>query len=243
MSKPLVILVHGAFADGSSWNAVIHELYLKQIDAVAVANPLRSLAGDAAYLRDVIAAVQRPVVLVGHSYGGLVITEAGSGNDAVQGLVYVNAFVPERGATAFDLSNEFPGGTLGDALISYPLADGSVEFRIANDKFHQQFAADIPLQDAALLARTQRPVTQAALTEGLPSEPAWKQKPSWAVFGDSDLNIPVAEHRAGAERAGVRGHREIAGASHAISLSQPVAVAELIAEAVGSLETADEAAA
>jgi len=235
MSEPLVILVHGAFADGSSWNGVIHELYLKQIDAVAVANPLRSVTGDAAYLRDVITAVQRPVVLVGHSYGGLVISEAGSGNEAVQALVYVNAFVPERGQNAFDLSNEFPGGTLGETLIGYPLADGAPEFRIANDRFPQQFAADVPLQDAALLARTQRPVTQAALTEGLPSEPAWKQKPSWAVFGDADLNIPVAEHRAGAERAGVRAGREIAGASHAISISQPAAVADMIAEAVGAV--------
>jgi pimeloyl-ACP methyl ester carboxylesterase len=235
MSEPLVILVHGAFADGSSWNGVIHELYLKGIDAVAVANPLRSLSGDAAYVRDVVAAVQRPVVLVGHSYGGLVISEAGSGVDAVRGLVYVNAFVPEQGDTAFDLSNEFPGGTLGDALIGYPLAGGGVELRIAGEKFHAQFAADLPASDAALMARTQRPVTQAALTEGLPSEPAWKQKPSWAVFGDADLNIPVAEHRAGADRAAVRGRREIAGASHAISVSQPAAVAEVIAEAVALL--------
>jgi pimeloyl-ACP methyl ester carboxylesterase len=234
--NPLVLLVHGAFAESASWNGVIAALHARGIDAVAVANPLRSLSGDAAYVRDVIRAAGRPVVLVGHSYGGLVITDAAAGLASVAALVYVNAFVPEHGQNAFDLSTEFPGSTLPDALEPRELADGTVELSIALAKFHAQFAADVPAPQAALLARTQRPVTQTALTEPLAAEvPAWKTIPSWCVFGDADLNIPVAEHRAGAQRAAARGIREIPGASHAVSVSQPAAVAEVIAAAVTSV--------
>jgi pimeloyl-ACP methyl ester carboxylesterase len=232
----LVLLVHGAFAESASWNGVIAELHDRGIDAIAVANPLRSLSGDAAYVRDVIVAVERPVVLVGHSYGGLVISQAAAGLESVVALVYANAFVPERGQNAFDLSTEFPGSTLADTLEPRELADGTVELSIVLPKFHAQFAADVPTPQAELLARTQRPVTQAALTESVTAEvPAWKTIPSWCVFGDADLNIPVEEHRAGARRAAARGIREIAGASHAISVSQPAAVAAVIGEAVAAV--------
>jgi pimeloyl-ACP methyl ester carboxylesterase len=234
--KPTVVLVHGAFAESASWNGVIAKLQEHSINTVAVANPLRSVATDAAYVRDVIASLATPVVLVGHSYGGFVITEAASNNDAVIGLVYVNAFVPEHGQNAFELSNEFPGSTLADALAAYPVSTGGNEFVIRPDAFWQQFAADVSAEIAALMAATQRPVTEAALTEPLPTTtPAWKTTPSWFVFSDQDLNIPVAEHRAGAERASSRGTRELAGGSHAISVSQPEAVAETIVEAVTAL--------
>ncbi|HEY9306247.1 MAG TPA: alpha/beta hydrolase [Microbacterium sp.] len=230
--KPTVVLVHGAFAESSSWNGVIAQLQQHDVRAVAVANPLRSLAGDAAYVRDVLASIDGPIVLVGHSYAGLVITEAAAGNDAVVGLVYVGAFVPETGQSAFDLSNSAPGSTLGDALAAYPVSSGGNEFAIRPELFHHQFAADVSAEVAALMAATQRPVTQAALSEGLPTEhPAWRDIPSWHVFGEKDLNIPVAVHRAGAERAASRGTHEIAGASHAISVSEPAAVAATIAEA------------
>lgn len=230
---PTVVLVHGAFADASSWNGVIERLQQQSIGVVAAANPLRSLTGDAASLRDTIAAVDGPVVLVGHSYGGLVITEAGSGNEKVVSLVYVNAFVPEHGQTAFDLSSEFPGSTLGDALEAHPLSTGGVDLVIRPDAFRHQFAADVDERTARLMAATQRPVTQAALTEALPtSSPAWASAPTWCVFGDADLNIPVAAHRAGAERARAHGVREVAGGSHALPVSQPDAVAETILDAV-----------
>lgn len=236
--KPAVVLVHGAFAESASWNGVIKQLHQNGVESIAVANPLRSLAGDAAYLRDVIASVGRPVVLVGHSYGGLVISEASSDNDAVSALVYVNAFVPEHGQTAFDLSTEFPGSTLGDALAPRELSDGTIELIIKPELFRQQFCADVSAETAGLMAATQRPVTRAALTEALPTAtPGWKNIPTWCVYGDQDLNIPVAEHRAGAERAKARLSREVPGGSHALSVSQPGAVAETILAAVSAVET------
>ena len=163
--KPTIVLVHGAFAESASWNGVIARLQEHDLHVVAAANPLRGLASDAAYVRDVIASVGGPVVLVGHSYGGMVITAAAAENPAVVGLVYAAAFVPEAGQSAFDLSTSAPGSTLGDALAAYPVASGGDEFAIRQDVFHHQFAADVPEAQAALMAATQRPVTQAALSE------------------------------------------------------------------------------
>jgi len=232
--RPVVVLVHGAFADASSWNGVVERLLERSIDVVAVANPLRSLSTDAAYVRDVIAGIARPVLLVAHSYGGMVITEAAAQNDNVIGLVYVDAFAPDHGENAFQLSLKFPGSTLGDALNAYPVAGGN-EFAIRTDVFQQQFCADVPTAEAALMAATQRPVTEAALTEGLPTEtPAWQSLPSWFVFSDGDRNIPVELHRFLAERAGAKGSKEIAGASHALSVSEPAAVTATILEALGN---------
>ncbi|SDY54934.1 alpha/beta fold hydrolase [Herbiconiux ginsengi] len=234
--KPTVVLVHGAFAESASWNGVIRILHENGITSVAVANPLRSLAGDAAYLRDVIAGIDGPVVLAGHSYAGMVITEAAAGNDSVTALVYAAGFVPKQGESAFDLSTSAPGSTLGDALVAYPVSSGGDEFAIRRDLFHHQFAADVPAQEAGLMAATQRPVTQAALSDSLVTDaPAWTTTPAWFVFGDQDLNIPVAVHRAGAERAASRGTREVAGASHAIGVSQPEAVAATILDAIAAV--------
>ena len=235
-STPTIVLVHGAFAESSSWNGVIRRLAEKGHDVVAIANPLRSLDGDAAYLRDVVTAIGKPVVLVGHSYGGMVITEAAADNAQVVGLVYVAAFVPNHGQSALELSGSEPGSTLGDALNAYPVATGGNEFAIRQEVFRHQFAADVSAADAALLAVTQRPVTEAALAAGLATtNPAWKDTPSWFIFGDADLNIPVAAHRNGATLASSRGTTEIAGASHAIGVSQPDAVAATILAAVDAI--------
>ncbi|MFF5290314.1 alpha/beta fold hydrolase [Paractinoplanes globisporus] len=231
-TKPTVVLVHGAFAESASWNGVIEGLYGAGYDSVAVANPLRSLAGDAAYVRDVLKSIPGPIVLVAHSYGGMVISEAAAGLSSVTALVYVCAFAPETGESAFELSTKFPGSTLGGALNAYPVSSGGNEFAIRKDAFHHQFCADVPVKDAALMFHTQRPATEAALSTGLPTgDPAWKAIPSWFVFSDQDLNIPVALHRFMAERAGAKGVREIAGASHALSVSQPEAVTQTILEA------------
>jgi pimeloyl-ACP methyl ester carboxylesterase len=210
---PTIVLVHGAFAESASWSAVVEQLQSRGLEVVAAANPLRSVAGDAAYVRDVISGIGTPVVLVAHSYGGIVITEAAAANDAVVGLVYVNGFAPDHGESAFQLSTMFPGSTLADALVAYPVASGGNEFAIRQDAFHRQFAADVPAAQAAVMGATQRPATEAALSEGLPSDtPAWRHVPSWFVFGDQDRCIPVALHRFMAERAGAKTTRELAGA-------------------------------
>jgi len=243
---PTIVLVHGAFAESASWSTVIEQLHHHgtvlpaspdtRCDVVAIANPLRSLAGDAAYVRDVISGIGKPVVLVAHSYGGMVITEAASHNPAVVGLVYVNGFAPESGESAFELSTMFPGGTLADAAVAYPVSSGGNEFAIRQDAFHQHFAADVPAARAAVMGTTQRPATEAALSEPLPTDaPAWRQVPSWFVFGDQDLIIPVALHRFMAERAGAKASRELAGASHALSVSEPDAVTATILDAIAAV--------
>ena len=232
---PTIVLVHGAFAESASWSSVVEQLQSRGHHVVAAANPLRSVAVDAAYVRDVVSAIGTPVVLVGHSYGGVVITEAAAHNDAVVGLVYVAGFAPDHGESAFELSTMFPGSTLADALVAYPVSSGGVEFAIKHEAFHRQFAADVPAAQAAVMAATQRPVTQAALSDGLPADTAaLRDVPSWFVLGDQDLNIPVALHRFMAERAGAKVSRELAGASHALSLSESEAVTATILEATAS---------
>jgi pimeloyl-ACP methyl ester carboxylesterase len=233
MTTPTVVLVHGAFAESSSWNAVVGHLQQQTLRVVAAANPLRSVSGDARYVRDVIASIDGPVVLVGHSYGGMVITEAAAGNEQVVGLVYVAAFTPDTGENAFTLSAKFPGSTLGGAVAAYPVSTGGNELVIRPEVFGEQFAADVDDDLAALMASTQRPVTEAALTEDLPtSTPAWRTIPSWFVFGEADRNIPAELIRFMAERAGARTATEVPGASHALAVSHPVVVAETIFAAV-----------
>lgn len=235
--QPVIVLVHGAFAESASWNRVIRLLHDRGLRAVAVANPLRGLAEDAAYLRDVINGLGGPVVLVGHSYAGLVISQAATGNPAVRSLVYVAAFAPEPGESAFLLSGRFAGSTLGEALVAYPVSTGGNEFRIDTAKFHHQFCADLDAEEAGLMAATQRPVTERALTdEAGETGAAWRTVPSWFVFGDGDLNIPAEAQRFMAERASSRGTREIAGGSHALAASRPDAVAAAILDAVAGAQ-------
>ena len=229
--KPTILLVHGAFADSSSWNGVINILQKDGYPVVASANPLRSVSKDAAYVSSMISSIDGPVVLVGHSYGGQVISKAAVGHENVKSLVFVAAFAPEKGETILELSGKFPGSTLGEALAApVALADGNVDLYIAQQKFHGQFAQDVPAELAASMAAGQRPITEAALTEKA-DEPAWKTLPSYFIYGDGDKNIPAASLDFMAERAGSKRTVVIAGASHAITVSQPEAVAELIKDA------------
>ncbi|MEW2425618.1 alpha/beta fold hydrolase [Streptomyces nigra] len=233
--KPTIVLVHGAFADSTSWDGVIAGLRRDGYRVVAVANPLRSLSGDSAYLKDVLAGIDGPVVLAGHSYGGSVISNAATGNKNVRALVYLAAFLPEKGESAVDLSGKFPGSTLGDALRPVPFThpDGSrgTDLYIRDDTFRHQFAADVPRNRTDLMAVTQRPVTQAALAEGA-AEPAWKTIPSWVLVATQDLNIPPKAQQFMAERAGA--HISSVRASHAVSVSQPGKVTDVIEDAAGS---------
>ncbi|MGC5054787.1 alpha/beta fold hydrolase [Micromonospora sp. DT48] len=228
--QPTIIFVHGAFAESASWNGVIERLGAYHV--LAAANPLRSLPGDAAYLLDVIRGVGGPVILVGHSYGGMVITQAAADNPTVRALVYVNAFAPETGESALSLSGQFPGSTLADTLVQYPVSTGGNEVAIGQDAYHKQFAGDVSSEVAALMARTQRPVTEQALNDALTGDPAWRTLPSWFVFGDADMNIPVAAHRFMAERAKPQGQRELIGGSHAMAVARPGEVAETVIEAI-----------
>jgi pimeloyl-ACP methyl ester carboxylesterase len=230
-AKPTVVLVHGAFADSSSWNGVIKILEKDGYPVIAASNPLRSLKGDASSVADLLASIKTPVVLVGHSYGGPVISEAAYGNANVKALVYVAGVAPDAGESTADLSGRFPGGTLGPTLAApVPLADGGKDLYIQQDKFHAQFAADVPDADARLMAATQRPVTEAALNEKS-TEPAWKTIPSWFVWGDKDKNIPPQAQVFMAQRAHAKKAVAVKGASHVVMVSNPKVVAELIESA------------
>lgn len=230
-AKPTIVLVHGAFADSSSWNGVIANLQKNGYTAVAVANPLRSLSGDARLVSDVVASTQGPVVLVGHSYGGQVISNAAKGHGNVKSLVYVAAFAPDVGEAAADLAGKYPGGTLGKALAPpVKLAGGGVDLYIDQTKFRDQFAHDVPVEATALMAAGQRPITEAALTEKS-GEPAWKSLPSYFVYGDGDRNIPAKALAYMAERARSKRTVVVNGASHVVMVSQPQLVAGLIEEA------------
>jgi pimeloyl-ACP methyl ester carboxylesterase len=226
-----VVLVHGAFADSASWNGVIPRLQASGLRVVSVANPLRSLSGDADYVGKLIDSIPGRVVLVGHSYGGAVISNAATGRRNVKSLVYVAAFVPDVGETALELAGKFPGGTLGEALAPpVALADGGKDLYIQQDRFHQQFAADVPKDGATLMAATQRPIAEAALTQ--PSgKPAWKELPSWSIYGTADKNIPPAAMRFMSERAKARKVVEVKDASHVVMVSHSARVAEVITEA------------
>lgn len=230
-TRPTIVLVHGAFADASSWNGVIEILEKDGYPVVAAANPLRGVGMDAQYVSDIVGGIQSPVILVGHSYGGNVITDAANGHPNVKALVYVSAFAPEAGETAAGLSGKFPGGTLGPTLAPpVKLSGGGVDLYIQQDKFHEQFAADVPEAQAALMAATQRPVTEAALNEPT-STPAWKTLPSWFIYGSADKNIPPQAMAFMAKRADARKVEVIEGASHVVMVSNPAPVARIIESA------------
>lgn len=229
-AKPTIVFVHGAFADSSGWGDVITQLNQDGYRTIAAANPLRSVTGDAHALDALVKSIPGDVVLVGHSYGGMVITDAANGNDNVKALVYVAAFIPDVGESALSLSSMFPGSTLGDALQPVPLPDGDVDLYIVPEKFHDQFAADVDADLTALMAATQRPVTQGALSEAT-KVATWKALPSFTVYGTGDLNIPAEVQVFMADRAGVVKAVAIDGASHALMISHPDAVSALIEEA------------
>jgi pimeloyl-ACP methyl ester carboxylesterase len=228
-----IVLVHGAFAESSSWNAVIGPLKDAGHEVIAVANPLRCVASDARYASDVVRAVDGPVVLVGHSYGGAVITNVDAGAGDVTALVYLAGFAADVGETAAELSNKFPGSTLADTLMPVPQDGGATDLYIKQDRYHEQFAADLPAAEAAQMAATQRPILAAAFDDPTDT-PLWKSVPSWFMFGELDRNIPVASHRFMAERAGSRRTVEIAGASHVAGMAHPAELIGLITDAAGA---------
>ena len=232
--KPTIVLVHGAFAESASWGGVISRLRAAGHRTIAAANPLRSLTTDAAAVSGLLATIDGPVVLVGHSYGGAVASNAAVGHDHVKALVYVAGLAPDKGETTPDLLGRFPGASLGDHLYEVPLADGSADVYVLEDCYHEHFAADLPFDQAELAAATQRPFNTSALTEAS-GEPAWKTVPSWFIFPERDLAIPLETFRFMAERANARESVEVPGASHALPASQPQAVADFILRAAAAV--------
>jgi pimeloyl-ACP methyl ester carboxylesterase len=204
--SPTVVLVHGAFADASSWNGVVERLQAKGVQVKAPANPLRGIAIDSAYIAGVLDETPGPVIAVGHSYGGATITNAVTQATNVVGLVYVAAFAPEKGEVLGEVEEGSKDSVLNSALVPlhYPSATGgepAVEFAIDPAKFHDAFAADLPAEETAVMAATQRPVAELAFSE--PSgTPAWKNLPSWAVVATSDKAAGADVVRSMAERAG-----------------------------------------
>jgi pimeloyl-ACP methyl ester carboxylesterase len=229
--RPTIVLVHGAFAESSSWNPVISRLVSRGYSVVAAANPLRGIKSDATDLSAIVRSIQGPVVLVGHSYGGSVISTAAHGAPNVKALVYVAGYAPEVGESASELAARFPGGTLGEALAPpVQLASGGADLYILPARFWRQFAADVPESEAIVMAATQRPVLETALSEDATAA-AWKTIPSWFIYGSLDRNIPRTLHTFMARRAAARENVEIAGASHVVMQSHPAAVAGMIERA------------
>ncbi|MEV7198099.1 alpha/beta hydrolase [Streptomyces sp. NPDC093510] len=230
---PTVLLVHGAFADASSWAGVIKELQNYGIPVIAPANPLRGLASDAAYIASVAAGIDGPVVLAGHSYGGAVISVAGAAEN-VTGLVYVAAYVTEEGESLGELQDRYPLSPLGSKLTewTYPVegAGTAVEFTVRTEAFPEIFAADVAADVTEVLAVAQRPLAAAAFTEKAATA-AWRTKPSWALVAGADQAINPDVQRFGARRAGAT-VVELDGASHAVAVSRPKEVAGLIRDAV-----------
>jgi pimeloyl-ACP methyl ester carboxylesterase len=231
--KPTIVLVHGAFAESASWDRVIDPLHDAGHTVIAAANPLRGLSHDAEMVGDLVRSVEGPVLLVAHSYGGMVISNVDPAAGDIVGLVYVGAFAPDAGEDAIGLSEKLPGGTLGAALEANPRTDGTTDLTIARDRFHEQFCADLPASMAERMASTQRPVTREALSEAS-GEPLWKNLPSWFLFGEADRNIPAALQRFMADRAGALRVVGIEGGSHAIGVSYSGMTAELILEAAAA---------
>jgi pimeloyl-ACP methyl ester carboxylesterase len=229
--KPTIVLVHGAFAESASWNNVVDSLTSAGNRVFATANPLRGLAADAAAVADLIRTLEGPIVLVGHSYGGAVISNVPADAGHITGLIYVAAFAPEPRESCFSLAALFPGSTLDDAIQPVPRSDGTTDLYILRDRFHDQFCADVPAPQAARMAATQRPVTQEALTELAGARPLWRELPSWFLIGSDDRNIPAALQRFMADRAGAQRTIEIPGASHALPVSEPQVTTNLILEA------------
>lgn len=226
MAARTIVLVHGAFADASGFRGLYDELVDADVSIVAPPNPLRGLTGgDGKHIQGVIAEIEGPVLLVGHSYGGSVITAAGVAKNVV-GLVYISGFAPDEGENLTDLQSKFPPPGIVPYIVQHSLPDGASEFTLSPGGFHESFCADIPADDAAFLAASQRPLAGVALTEAAPT-PAWRSRPCWAVLGTADKSIDPGVHRFSYERMGaaVTG---VEGASHVVMISHPKEVAKVV---------------
>jgi pimeloyl-ACP methyl ester carboxylesterase len=230
MAASTIVLVHGAFADASSFRGLYDELLGQGAAVVAPPNPLRGLTGgDGDYVKAVLGEIDGPVVLVGHSYGGSVITAAGTADNVV-GLVYISGFAPDEGENLTDLQSKFPAPGIIPYIREHQLPGGGSEFTLAPEGFHETFCADIPDADAAFYAISQRPLAGVALSEAAPT-PAWRTRPVWAVLPTADRCIDPGVHHFSYERMGAT-VTEVEGASHVVMVSHPKEVADVVMTAV-----------
>jgi pimeloyl-ACP methyl ester carboxylesterase len=232
-TKSTIVLVHGAWADATGFDRQIRALQDRGLRAIGFANPLRGLPGDATYLADFLRTLTGPIVLVGHSYGGAVISNAATGNDQVTALVYFNGWMPDEGESIQQLLEQFEGSLVGPAIRPVPFTspNGSegTDLYLDPEAFHEAFAADVDRATADVMAAAQRPWTAAGFAA--PSgPPAWKTLPSWYLLGTEDKAIPPALQRFMAERA--RATIEEVPASHVSFVSQPEVATQLILQAV-----------
>jgi pimeloyl-ACP methyl ester carboxylesterase len=231
--RPTVILVHGAFADASSWARVLERLREAGIAAEAIPNPLRGLTFDGEYVASVLGQVKSPVVLVGHSYGGAAMTYASSKAPNVRALVYVASFGLDEGISANQSVADYPPPELASSVEVRTFPNGAepgLEALIQRDKFHSAFCADVPAEEAVIYGASQRPVAVNALDEPLAVAPGWRTIPSWFVIAGADHSIDPDSQRAAAARMGAR-TVEIEGGSHSIALSQSARVAAVVIDA------------
>jgi pimeloyl-ACP methyl ester carboxylesterase len=236
-SQPTVVLVHGAFADGPSWNEVVERLQAEGVQVTAPANPLSGISIDSAYIASFLDQIPGPVLAVAHSYGGAVITNAATNANNVVGLVYVAAFAPDEGEPVAAIASNSKDSVVTPTLIplQYPTGEGqetAVEFTIDPEKFHEVFAADLSVEQTALMAATQRPLSGLPFSEPT-GVPAWKKLPSWAVVSSGDKVVGTDAVRSMAERAGAT-ITEVEG-SHVIMMSQPQVVTEAILTALAAV--------
>jgi pimeloyl-ACP methyl ester carboxylesterase len=230
MADPTIVLVHGAFADASGFRGLYDELLGEDVTIIAPPNPLRGLSGgDGEYVKGVIGEIDGPVLLVGHSYGGSVITAAGTADNVV-GLVYIAGFAPDEGENLTDLQSKFPPPGIIPYIVQHELPGGGIELTLAPQGFHEFTCADLPAEDAAFYAITQRPLAAVALTEAAPT-PAWRSRPVWAVLPTADRCIDPGFHHFSYDRMGAT-VTEIEGASHVAMISHPKEVAEVVKTAV-----------
>ena len=232
-----MILVHGAFADASSWARVLERVRGAGVAVEAIPNPLRGLTFDGEYVGSVLEQIAGPIVLVGHSYGGAVMTYASSESPNVRALVYVASFGLDRGVSANESVADYPPPELASSVEVRTFPNGDergLEALIERDRFHSAFCADLPAAQADVYGASQRPVAVAALDEPLAVQPGWRTIPSWFVIAGADHSINPDSQRAAAARMGATAV-EIDGGSHSIALSQPARVAEVVLEAVDAV--------
>jgi pimeloyl-ACP methyl ester carboxylesterase len=237
--KPTIVLVHGAFADASSFSGVVDRLQQRGYSVIAPANPLRGPDSDAAAIASVLKTINGPIVLAAHSYGGIVISGAAQGNPAVKALVYIAAFMPDTGESVVTITGMFAPTMFGPTvlrMVPYALPCGAgtgADTYVKSEAFPNIFAPDVPESTARVMAASQRPIEGAAIGASFTGTPAWKTIPSWALVSRSDQMISPDAERFMAQRA--QSHVVEVDASHAVAVSQPEAVTNIIVDAAHSV--------